>query len=119
MNWLLVFIGGGAGSLVRYGIARGMMLYNLQFTWATMVANGLSCILLGALMGISMREGLDKSWNLLLMVGFCGGFSTFSTFTAETFGFIEKGDWSMALTNVLLSVLICLLGIFVGIKAVT
>ncbi len=116
MSWIYVFLGGGAGSLVRYFIARGLTHYHLTFAWATLLANTLSCIVLGALLGWSMRSGLQESWRLLLMVGFCGGFSTFSTFTAETFAFLQKGDWTAAGLNMLASVLVCLGALWVGIK---
>ena len=118
MSWVAVFIGGGLGSLARYSIARWMTQYELDFAWATLIANLTSSILLGMLMGYSFRGGLGGQWSFFWMVGFCGGFSTFSTFTAETFMFMQVGQWSYAFANILLSTIICLIGLWTGLRLV-
>lgn len=115
---LMVFVGGGLGSLCRYGIARFFITHELAFPLATFIANGLACIVLGALMGMSLKGELSASTKLLLMTGFCGGFSTFSTFSAETFVLLETGNYLYAFVNIAASLLFCLMCIFIGLKLV-
>lgn len=86
MSWVLVFLGGGLGSLARYGLARWLPTSPLQqghFPWATLLANCLACLLLGCGIALVSKNWLDKSWQLFLLTGFCGGFSTFSTYVSE------------------------------------
>ncbi|MBR9920127.1 MAG: fluoride efflux transporter CrcB [Bacteroidetes bacterium] len=114
--WLWVFLGGGLGSMARYGISKIVGNNLPQFPLATMIANILACIVLGFLVGLSMREDLGATNRLLLMTGFCGGFSTFSTFSSETWQLFANGQTGLALLNIGGSVLICLAAIFLGLK---
>jgi len=114
MEWIAVFVGGGLGSLVRFTIARFMSVRSYDLPWATFLANLISCILLGALLASLSKS--PSSVRLFWMVGFCGGFSTFSTFTAETYTLIEAGQWAYALLNVFGSITICMVGFFIGAK---
>lgn len=113
--YLLVFLGGGLGSICRYGIAHLLSGYKLAFPFATLIANVLSCILLGFLVSLSLNA-LDSKYKFLLMSGFCGGFSTFSTFTNETYSLMQSGQLLYAIANVFFSLLICLISIYLGIK---
>jgi CrcB protein len=119
MIWLAVFIGGGLGSLLRFAISRWMEQYELDFAWATFAANLFSSILLGCLIGWTYRTGYQGQWRFFWMIGFCGGFSTFSTFTSETYMFIQNGAWNYALLNIGLSVFACLAGLYIGIRVTT
>ncbi|MCB0704792.1 MAG: fluoride efflux transporter CrcB [Saprospiraceae bacterium] len=114
--WLWVFLGGGLGSMSRYGISRLLGKVNSSFPFATLAANILACILLGFLVGLSLREELGPTNRLFLMTGFCGGFSTFSTFSSETWQLFESGHYAYALGNIGGSVLLCLFAIFIGLK---
>ncbi len=116
MNYLLVFIGGGLGSICRYGIAQLLQGQSFNFPFATLIANVLSCILLGFLVGLSLKNDLSGYSKVMLMTGFCGGFSTFSTFTNETFQLFESGQHFYALVNIGLSLLLCLFCIYLGLK---
>ena len=117
MNFLLVFIGGGLGSICRYGISVLLKNQGYIFPMATFVANALSCIVLGALVGWTMKNGNTSDiQKYLLMTGFCGGFSTFSTFTNETFQLFQSGNVMYAFGNILLSLVVCLICIFIGMK---
>ena len=111
-----VFLGGGLGSICRFGIAHLMKQYDLIFPWATFAANALSCIMLGALIGISLRSGMSSEYKWLLMTGFCGGFSTFSTFANESFVLFESGMPAYAMLNILLSLVVCFFCIYLGIR---
>lgn len=114
MEWVAVFIGGGFGSLARFSIARFMSDRSLDLPWATFLANLISCIILGAL--VASLSKAPSSARLFWMVGFCGGFSTFSTFTAETFALMQVGQWSYVALNIFGSITICLAGFFLGVK---
>ena len=115
-SFLFVFLGGGLGSICRYGIARLLNAQVWDYPVATFIANALACIVLGVLMGLSLKGGLNPSTKLLLMTGFCGGFSTFSTFSAETFELLQAGNYAYALLNIGASVVVCLFCIFIGLK---
>lgn len=116
--FLLVFLGGGLGSICRYGIARLLQAQVWDYPLATFIANALACIVLGALMGLSLKGDLSNPAKLLLMTGFCGGFSTFSTFSAETFELLQAGNYVYALANVGISIVVCLFCILIGLKLV-
>ena len=109
--WLAVFVGGGLGSVARYGLTRLFPSGTGQFPWATLAANILATLLLALIIG-----GWMKGWlrdqplaTKLLTTGFCGGFSTFSTFAWDTLRLWEEGGWLMAATNVAVSVIGCVL----------
>jgi CrcB protein len=116
MDYFWVFIGGGLGSICRYGIARLLTLQGYIFPWATVAANALSCILLGCLVSLSLKNAIEQPYKIMLMTGFCGGFSTFSTFTNETYQLFLAGEHFYALINVLGSLIVCLFCIWLGIK---
>ncbi len=80
MNWLLVFLGGGLGSVCRYALSRMLPQVQPGFPWATLLANLAGCLLIG-LLAHSLAH--DSAWRWLLVAGFCGGFTTFSTLSLE------------------------------------
>ena len=116
MTFFYVFVGGGTGSLFRYGISRLLITSNLNFPLATLLANAISCVVLGFLMSQEFKGNLSPAYRLLFLTGFCGGFSTFSTFSGETFSLFSDGNLSYAFLNIGLNVLICLACIYVGLK---
>lgn len=117
LNFLLVFIGGGLGSVARFGV--GLALASSwvgRFPLATFLANVLACLFLGFVVQWQSVGWLSESRKLLLATGFCGGFSTFSTFTAESWRLIESGNWGLFLFYVLMSLFACWLFFFIGLK---
>lgn len=111
MNWMLVFLGGGLGSMARYGISIVVMRYfqgNLPV--ATIVSNVFACLVLAAVVSISSNPEFEsRILKLAIVVGFCGGFSTFSTFSYETVQLIKNGNQLVAVGNVIVSVGLCLI----------
>jgi len=116
--YLWVFIGGGLGSICRFGISQMVDSSNTSFPWGTFFANAISCIILGYLLGIMLKEPHSTMWRLLLTTGFCGGFSTFSTFSGETLLLFQNGQHVYAMLNIAGSISIGLCCIFIGLKIV-
>ena len=116
INFAWVFLGGGLGSICRYGISLFFNYQTTAFPWATLWANVISCLILGFLVGANSHNLLSSQTKLLLMTGFCGGFSTFSTFSNENFQLIEGGQSTTALLYVAVSLLAGILCIFAGLK---
>jgi len=104
MNWIAVFVGGGLGSLCRFGIAQLGKELNWELPWATFISNIAACLLLAVVsIQLNQKMGDQSFWTALLIVGFCGGFSTFSTYSFETAMLIKSGHWPWAIGNVLIS----------------
>jgi len=116
LHFLLVFIGGGLGSVSRWGLSLALQPLLPRFPCATLAANGLACFIMGILMGHQLATGVIEQRRLLLAVGFCGGFSTFSTFTAETLTLWQTGQQTMAALNVLGSLVVCIACLLLGLK---
>lgn len=103
MIWqiLAVFVGGGLGSVCRYALSR--LFSESTFLWGTLSANFAACAVLGFLIGFQLQQPLPVSWKLLLATGFCGGFSTFSTFVLELVDLHQQGSPTGAFTYLAVS----------------
>ena len=118
-NLLFVFFGGGLGSLGRYCLGKYFQhIFGNNFPINTLIVNILASLILGIVMGGILSKSLPESYRLILVVGFCGGFSTFSTFGYETLQLLQQGRLWEAFSYVMLSVSVCVLATFVGIWAV-
>jgi CrcB protein len=112
MNFLLVFLGGGLGSLARYGLSLALVNYakSNHFPLATFLANFFACLVL-FLSFYVFKEKIHPQLMAFVTVGFCGGFSTFSTFARENVELFQTGNWTIALLNILVSFVFCF-GVF-------
>jgi len=89
----LVFIGGGIGSMLRYAISKTLNPYFQHFFLGTFLVNILGCLLIGIIIGLSLKTNiLSQNQTLLLATGFCGGFTTFSTFALEKHSLLRDGE---------------------------
>jgi CrcB protein len=111
MNAIWVFVGGGVGSMLRYGISLlGVQLgwFKSGFPWATLVANLLACAAMAGILLFFETDSPHSKMRLLGMVGFCGGLSTFSTFSLENHMLMQAEQWGALILNIILNTLGCL-----------
>lgn len=112
MSFLLVGLGGALGSMARYGV--GLALHSTTFPYATLIVNVLGCLGIGlALPSLDRIAVLSPEVRLFLVVGFLGGFTTFSAFGSESIALVRSGT-AVALVNVAANVLLGLAAVVVG-----
>jgi fluoride exporter len=111
---LVVFLGGGMGSIARFLLAKWLNGPHL-LPVGTLLTNILACFILGALISLAdLKLLLNPYTRIFLTVGFCGGFSTFSTFSQETIVLLNGNNILTALSYIMLSVCLCLAASFGG-----
>ena len=116
---LLVFIGGGAGSVLRYIIGKALNSSQTGIPYGTFAANILGSLLIGIILGLAAKnETITQNHTLLLATGFCGGFTTFSTFAYENHIFLKSGDFASFALYTVASFIIGFLAVFAGIYLV-
>lgn len=113
---LLVFLGGGFGSVLRYLVAKYLNSAESGIPYGTFVANILGSLLIGIILGLAAKNNsLSQNQTLLLATGFCGGFTTFSTFAYENHVFLKTGDFTSFALYTIASFVIGFLAVFFGI----
>ncbi len=114
-NLLLVFIGGGFGSVLRYLISKHFNSYESGIPYGTFLANILGSLLIGVILGLALKQNtLSQNQTLLLATGFCGGFTTFSTFAYENHVFLKSGDFTSFIIYTIASFITGFLAVFLG-----
>ncbi len=111
----LVFIGGGLGSTLRYGLSKYLNSFETGIPYGTFIANILGSLLIGIILGVALKnESLSSNTVLFLATGFCGGFTTFSTFAYENHIFLKSGDFMSFALYTLASFVIGFAMVFLG-----
>ncbi|MDO8494731.1 MAG: fluoride efflux transporter CrcB [Deltaproteobacteria bacterium] len=117
--FLLVGFGGFLGAVLRYKLG-GFVLHhseNWRLPLGTLLVNVVGCLVLGLITGaLEKHEVLKPELSLFIITGVLGGFTTFSAFGFETFYLLKRGDFPIALLNILLSVSLCLTAVWIGNK---
>lgn len=113
--FLLVFIGGGLGSALRYAISKWIPYVGQGIPWHTLTVNILGSFIIGLILGHYLQiNSTNNTLALLLVTGFCGGFTTFSSFAFENVHFFKSGDITSLLLYSLCSLIICFMMVGVG-----
>ena len=112
---ILVFIGGGFGSVLRFIIGKYLNSAESGIPYGTFLANILGSLLIGVILGLAVKNNtLSQPQTLLLATGFCGGFTTFSTFAYENHVFLKSGDFTSFAIYTIASFVIGFLAVFLG-----
>ncbi len=121
MSLLWVGLGGGLGAIARYKLG-GMILHytaDWRFPLGTFVVNVLGCLIAGFLAELVEQQGiLNAETRLFLFTGFLGGFTTFSAFSIETMSLLQRHEFLIAMSNIVTSVSVGLLALWLGMKTV-
>ncbi len=117
LNECLIFLGAGLGGVSRFAISN--LFYALlgrEFPYGTLIVNVSGCFLMGLLFFLILERVSELAPYLrsFLLIGFLGGYTTFSSFSIETLNLIENGAWTSACLNILLSMGLCLLAVWIG-----
>lgn len=117
-TYLAVMCGGAAGTALRMWLS-GLLAsrYGETFPVGTLVVNILGCFVIGLFNGLTGPDGVILTSGLtrqVVMIGVLGGFTTFSSFSLQTLNLIGEGEWLRGLANVLFSVCMCMLGVWLG-----
>ncbi|HAC25881.1 MAG TPA: fluoride efflux transporter CrcB [Cytophagales bacterium] len=113
---ILIFIGGGLGSATRYLLSRWIQNLTVSpFPWGTLTVNIFACFLFGLFIGFADQRGwMATSYRYFWVVGFCGGFSTFSAFSGDMLALTEKSLLAQSVLYALVSVGTCLAAVVAG-----
>ena len=114
---LAVGIGGFLGSVLRYLLSE-IPIKQINYPVNTLITNIIGAIIIGMVISYADKTGMRPEKLLLLKTGFCGGLTTFSTFSYETFRLIEKGNLLLAGSYVILSVACSIVGVYLGLRMV-
>ena len=115
----LIFIaaGGALGALLRFGASNGIhALLGRNFPYGTLTVNVLGSLLIGiCYIALVERLSLGPEWRAFIIIGVLGAFTTFSTFSIETFNLVENGEMVKATLNIFANVTVCLIATWIGI----
>lgn len=116
--YLWVAIGGALGSVMRFWMSGAIAArFGETFPVGTLIVNILGSLLIGFAAGLNAPDGrwiISPAIRQFLMIGFCGGYTTFSSFSLQTLKLMQDREWLYAGGNILLSVALCLIGVWLG-----
>src|SRR3982751_6442030 len=117
-NALWIFVGGGLGALARWG-GSGIVgrQWGGEFSLGTLVINISGSFIIGFFAALTGPEGrwiAPVTFRQFFMVGICGGYTTFSSFSLQTLQLADNGEWTKAAANSVLSLVLCLFGVWLG-----
>ena len=114
-NLVLVFIGGGFGSVLRYLLGKWLNNTNDGIPYGTFAANILGSLIIGFILGYAAKSDvINQNHTLLLAIGFCGGFTNFSSFAYENNVFLKSGDFMSFVLYTIASFVVGFLAVFAG-----
>ncbi|OUU79759.1 MAG: hypothetical protein CBC38_04630 [Gammaproteobacteria bacterium TMED78] len=116
-SYLLIGIGSALGGIARHWCSSFLdKILLTMIPWGTILVNVLGCFLIGCLAYFAQLDQkiLSNDLRALLMIGFCGGYTTFSAFSLESFQLLKNGEWLNMFGNIIFSVIFCLVAIFIG-----
>ena len=121
LKYFLILIGGGAGSLARFFVANAIAArWATRYPWGTVIVNVTGCFLIGLILTLLTERGqLDSNWRFVLVIGFLGGYTTFSSFEWETFSAVRGGGLWIGLANILGSVTLGYAAVWLGAQLAT
>ena len=117
LTYVWIAIGSAIGGLARYSLTRWTLGWSSSFPWGTILINVIGALVIGFFGTFTLTSGrypVSENTRLFVMVGLCGGFTTFSSFSLQTFDLLRSGAWVKALVNVVLSVVLCFAAVAVG-----
>ncbi|WP_185230492.1 fluoride efflux transporter CrcB [Teredinibacter franksiae] len=116
MLWLAVALGGAFGAMGRYGVSVLLAPQYIKFPVATLTVNVLGSLMMGVFYVIIVEKAMiSQEWRHVIMIGFMGAFTTFSSFSIEALHLFQAGHWQTALIYVGLSFSLCIAAVFIGI----
>ena len=117
-NFLLVGLGGAAGSMLRYAFY--LFITTKQFPFATFAVNIIGSFVIGLVLALSLKDqSFNNNWKLFLATGICGGFTTFSAFSLENIMLLQNEKYFTALIYIVASIVLGIVAAWLGFKLIT
>ena len=119
LGWFAIALGGALGATARFAMSHQVyQWFGREFAWGTLSVNVLGSFVMGIVAVLLVDKlGASNEWRAFVMVGFLGAFTTFSTFSFETMQYIQIGELNKAMLNIAVSLVSCLLAVWMGLMA--
>jgi CrcB protein len=117
MSYVWVMVGSALGGVLRYTLTRLTLTSSAGFPYGTVLINVLGSFVIGYFGTLTLQSGryaVSDNLRLFVMVGICGGFTTFSSFSLQTYDLMRSGAWGRAAANVIVSVVLCVAAVGAG-----
>ncbi|MFV0440813.1 MAG: fluoride efflux transporter CrcB [Lachnospirales bacterium] len=112
MNFIFVALGGGIGAMLRYAIS--LIPFSTSFPILTLITNFLGALMIGFIAQLAQEKSISDNILLFLKTGVCGGFTTFSTFSLESYSLFKDNQTILGILYIFSSFTTCILGVFIG-----